>query len=413
MEPEALTSDADRYRVMAASLVSVTAMALPSFLVAALAVQMRAQLHFDPAELGAVIAVYSASSAVVSVPGGRWADQIGGSRMLRVGAVVAAAAMLLVALVVGSWPALALVMVPAGAASAVGQTASNLFLSRRVRPSRQGLAFGIKQAAVPMASLLAGAAVPTLALTVGWRWAFVAGGCLAAVSVWLIPRSRRSVATLRAAARARRARVAWGPLLLLALGFGLALAAASSLGAFLVLSAVAGGVGKAQAGLLAVAAGAAGVVARILVGYLADQRPGRHFGVTIGMVATGAGGLLLLTLAAALRLPALFVPGGLIAFGIGWGWNGLFNYAVVLTHPSAPAHATGVTQVGGRLGSVVGPLLFGIVAAHAGYAPAWSVTALLALLGAAVLALARNALERRGAPDPAPPEPDQLWLDTR
>ena len=60
------------------------------------------------------------------------------------------------------------------AANALGQLASNAALARHVPAHRQGLSFGVKQAAIPVSTLLAGAAVPTIALTAGWRWAFVA-----------------------------------------------------------------------------------------------------------------------------------------------------------------------------------------------------------------------------------------------
>ena len=60
------------------------------------------------------------------------------------------------------------------AANALGQLASNAALAQHVPARRQGLSFGVKQAAIPVSTLLAGAAVPTVALTAGWRWAFVA-----------------------------------------------------------------------------------------------------------------------------------------------------------------------------------------------------------------------------------------------
>ena len=64
----------------------------------------------------------------------------------------------------------------------MGQLASNTSLSRQVPAGRQGLSFGVKQAAIPVSTLLAGAAVPVVALTVGWRWAFVLAACwLAAI----------------------------------------------------------------------------------------------------------------------------------------------------------------------------------------------------------------------------------------
>ncbi len=60
----------------------------------------------------------------------------------------------------------------AGIANGISQPAVNLLLARGIPRARQGLAFGVKQGAVPAASSLGGIAVPILGLTVGWQWAF-------------------------------------------------------------------------------------------------------------------------------------------------------------------------------------------------------------------------------------------------
>ena len=73
----------------------------------------------------------------------------------------------------------------------LGQLASNLTLARSVPASRLGLSFGIKQAAIPIATLLAGAAVPTVALTIGWRWAYLIGAAVALLAAARDPARRR------------------------------------------------------------------------------------------------------------------------------------------------------------------------------------------------------------------------------
>ncbi len=99
-----------------------------------------------------------------------------------------------------SYPMLVTLLALSAAANALGQLASNAALAEHVPAHRQGLSFGVKQAAVPVATLLAGVAVPTVALTAGWRWAFVvaAGAALAALPA--VPRTGRD----------RRARAASG-----------------------------------------------------------------------------------------------------------------------------------------------------------------------------------------------------------
>ncbi|WP_309246228.1 MFS transporter [Verrucosispora sioxanthis] len=156
---------------------------LPVFLVGGLAVQMREELGFSPAGLGLVVAVYFGVGALASVPSGALVERWGAAVVARAGIGVSAGALLAVAVVARSYPVLVGLLAVAGTANALGQLSSNALLARHVPPRRQGLSFGVKQAAIPVSTLLAGVAVPTLALTVGWRWAFVAaaGAALAAL----------------------------------------------------------------------------------------------------------------------------------------------------------------------------------------------------------------------------------------
>ena len=392
---------ASSQRDLGAVVVAVTSISLPTFLVGTLAVQIRASMHFGAPELGIVVGFFYAAASLAAAPAGSVAEGVGGSRLLRYSTLASAASLLLVATVAGTWPELAAVMLLAGLASSAGQVGSNLFLARRIPARRQGLAFGVKQAAVPLAALLGGLAVPALALTVGWRWAFAGAAALALMSAAALPRPRLSSAQRRAAARARGPREPARPLIALAVGFGLALTACSSLGAFLVTSAVAAGVPVALAGLLAALASGTAVAVRVTVGALADRRQGRHLVFVFGMILVGTVGFFLLSVGAGLSRPALMVPGAVLAFGVGWGWNGLFNFAVVRSHPAAPGRATGITQTGGRVGSVLGPLVFGVVAAHLGYGWAWGLATSEALLGGLVILGARALVRVRPAPSPA------------
>ncbi len=379
-------------RDVAAAMAVSTVAALPVFLVGVLAVQIRGSLHFSPGVLGLVVAGYYSTAAGLSIPFARLTQRVGGVRVLRGAAVTCAAALAAVAVLATSWPALAAAMLLAGTGTSATQPAVNQFLSRRVTPNRQGLAFGLKQSAVPLAGLLAGVAVPAVALTVGWRWAFAGAAVLAVGAAAALP--RRPPAAARSVLPPLRTAEGMGPLLVLAAGFGVSIAACASLGAFLVGSAVAAGLQPGAAGLLAALASVTALVVRVAVGYRADRRGRAHFVVVAGLLALGAVGYLLLALGAALHLAAVFVPGAVLAFGAGWGWNGLFNFAVVRTHQRSPARATGVTQTGGRLGGMLGPLLFGLLAGNAAYGTAWGLTAAEALLGAGLILVGRRLLRR-------------------
>ena len=156
--------------------------------------------------------------------------------------------------------------------------------------ARLGLSFGIKQAAIPIATLLAGAAVPTVALTVGWRWAYLIGAAVALLALLITPRDAagRERSTSAPGERATAA------LSVIGIAAGLAAAAAGALGIFLVASAVDRGIDPGVAGLTLTLGSVVGLVLRLLHGWLADRRSGGHIAVVAGSLLLGAGGLALL-----------------------------------------------------------------------------------------------------------------------
>lgn len=387
---------------------ATVACAAPVFLVGAVAVQMRHSLHFGAGTLGTVVALYYLGAALSSAALGRMVEAVGGLRTMRIACLASAALLLLIATAARSVMTLAVLMVAAGVSSAAMQPAANLFISRRMPLERQGLAFGIKQSAVPLTTSLAGLSVPVFALTVGWRWAFVVAGALAAAVGAAVPllAGHPSGARRKVGGRPRPEWTGAGTLWVLAGGFGLGLAAASAMTAFLVSSSVTSGMSRGTAGLLVAAGGAAAVAGRILSGRMADRRGADHLPTVAVMLGIGASAYLLLALVTADRLTYLYLPVVLVVFGVGWGWNGLFNFAVVRDYPHEPAWATGITQTGGRLGGVVGPFLFGQLVSHGSYTLAWAAAGGACVAAAGVLMLGRRALRRAQVAQPAIAIPD-------
>ncbi|MFD0820716.1 MFS transporter, partial [Micromonospora zhanjiangensis] len=156
-------------RTSVGAIATTIACVLPVFLVGGLAVQMGRELGFSPAGLGLAVAVYFGVSALASVPSGALVERLGPARVARAGILLAAGSLLAIAVLARSYPVLVILLAVGAGADALGQLASNLALARQVPAGRQGLSFGVKQAAIPVSTLLAGAAVPAFALTVGWR----------------------------------------------------------------------------------------------------------------------------------------------------------------------------------------------------------------------------------------------------
>ncbi len=387
----------DSRRDLGAVLLGTVACGLPVYLVGTMAIQVRHSLHFGTADLGLAVGAFYLGAAMSSVPGSRLAEAVGGARVMRAILIANCGVELTIASAATSWALLSTLLFLAGALSGIMSPGTNLFLARRSAVDRQGLAFGIKQSAVPFASLLGGLAVPAVALSVGWRWAFVLAGLVAFGASWAIPASRTSLAERRRRHHLQpRAEVHTAPLAVLAAGLGLEMLATSGCVAFLVSSAVHIGYQKGTAGLIVALASVVAVVCRIASGVQADRRGARHFRVISMMMGIGVGGYAALAAGAALDDRLLFTAGAIVALGIGWGWNGLFNFAVVRSHVDTPAVATGITQVGGRLGGVFGPVLIGVVVAHGSYADGWLVAAAAALCGAGVTVAGAWLLGRAG-----------------
>ncbi|MEU8296211.1 MFS transporter [Micromonospora sp. NPDC048909] len=374
-------------RASVSAIVVTIACVLPVFLVGGLAVQLGDDLGFSPAGLGLAVSVYFGVGALASVPSGVLAERYGPAVVARAGILLSAGVLLAVAALARSYPVLLGLLALGGIANALGQLASNAALARHVPPQRQGLSFGVKQAAIPVSTLLAGAAVPTIALTAGWRWAFVAAAGTALAALLVVPRREAGRARRATGARAGRGT---GALVVIGVAATLAAAAANALGTFVVDSSVGRGLAPGLAGLTLTLGSAVCVAARVGAGWLADRRSGGHVALIAGMLVVGAAGLGLLAVAG----PVPLVAGVVLGFGLGWAWPGLMNFAVVRLHPQAPAAATSITQTGVYAGGCLGPLGLGSLAAHSGYPAMWSTAAGSMLLAAALMLTGSRLLTR-------------------
>ncbi|WP_346619308.1 MFS transporter [Blastococcus montanus] len=378
-------------RAAATAAVSVTTVGvLPPYMVGVLWVQVREDLGFGPSLLGVLVACFFLVSGLASLTAGMVVRRFGTSPVVRLSALLAAAAMLLIAVAAQHTPVLVGALLVAGWGNGVGQPASNDLIARAVTPDRHGLAYGTKQAAIPLATMLAGAAVPLVAIPLGWRPAFVIGAGLALLVMLTVPAGNRlpprgAAAASEAAGPFRRA-----ALVVLACGLMLGAATGNSLGAFFVATAVDSGISPGTAGLLAAVASATGATARIALGWLADRVRTRWLLVVAAQMAIGGLSYALL----GTGVEVLVAVGAVIGYCTGWAWAGLSTYSVARMHPGMAARATSITQGGMGAGAALGPLLFGVLVAATSYAVAWYATAAVSVVAGAVIVQGRRMLMR-------------------
>lgn len=371
-----------RRTILGSSMATALA-AVPPFLIGSLMPAMRSDLDIDTGGLGILIAFYFLAGALAAVPGGRLAERLGARRGLILTGSITSLSLILIAAVVQTWTHLALVIIVAGVANGMVHPAGNLALIRGVSALRRGSAFGIKQAAAPLATMFAGIALPVLALTLGWRAAFLIATFPLPFIVLVLPTDLPGGGTALRSTAMRPDRT----LVLIAVASSLGFGAATTVGAFLVDSVVSAGGRPAVAGATLTAASATCIGVRVLIGWQTDRMQQPSILLVAGLLAIGAGGLVVL----ALSPEGIWPVGAVVGMAAGWGWPGLLYHAVAEANPQSPAAATAVATTGNAIGAVVGPLAFGLVASRVSFTTAWTMSAVAMLMAGLLMVLANQA----------------------
>jgi len=362
-------------RGMALAITTMAACALPLFFTSALALEIQRDLRLADEQIGLAIAAFWVFATLGSLPGGWLVDRIGAARGVHLAGACVGAGSLAIAVLADSFGAFAALLALTGLGNAIITPGISTVVSRSLAAGRRGTTFGLQQSGPPLASVVAGIALPTAGAALGWRWVF-ALGAVAAVAATGVVRDAGAASPERPAATPAPQRR--GPSRLLVLGGTLASGAANGLLAYLVVFSVAAGLSTAAAGLLLALASLTCVATRIGLGVLADRRPAPRLPQMAGLALAGVTGFALLVVEA----PWATVVGCTLALGIGWGWAGLYMLTAVEQGRTAPGRAVGAAATGTFAGAMVGPPLVGLLSAGASFALAWLVCAALSLVAA-------------------------------
>ncbi|WP_170984791.1 MFS transporter [Roseomonas sp. AR75] len=312
--------------------------------------------------------------------GGPFLARLGPVRMLQIGAALSAVGLL--ALVLGTVPALVFAAVLLGVGYGPSPPAGSRILAATAPPRHRSLIFSVKQAGAPMGGVLAGLITAPVASAFGWGAALAVCAATAFVAALSIQGLRRDLDAERDPARSISPRSVLSPRTLALPFTALTLAPALLPLTYLAISfaVVQGclftftvtwlvetrGMSLVQAGTVFAAMQGSGVVARIVLGWLAD-RTGRPIVNLLvqGLVASGA----VLMLAALPQSPGLLLTALLAGFAgfVGASWNGIYLAEIArLSSKDRISDATSGSTLLCFLGYVVGPVAYGVLVTASG-----------------------------------------------
>jgi len=256
--------------------------------------------------------------------------------------------------------------------------ASSAILAERVPPSLRNFVFSLKQTGVPIGGAMAGALIPAVVVTLGWRAGALAAAALCLVLAALVQPWRRAV---DAGSRAPGVRVPGfveplrivlrhPPLREMALASFTYSGMQMCLGSFLVVflhDHASLSVGAAGAALSA--AMAAGIAGRIFWGVVADNWMNPRLLLGILGVAMSLSAFATATISAQWPLGLVLLV-SIVYGGTAVGWNGVYLSEVARIAPRGQAAAaTGASLAMTYSGVVALPLLFwAMVSITGGYA---------------------------------------------
>lgn len=375
-------------QVIRVAIVATITTILPGFLVGALSVQIRDEFGVSRAVYGWGLGSFFLAATLGSAVLGNVAQRVGPRNQVVAAQLASLVASVIIATAARSFVLFAVALALAGLANSANQSAVNLLLSRAELP-RLGLAIALKQSGMPVAALLGGLAVPAIAVTVGWRWAYVVCAVCAAGSA-LIVRQRIEPVRVQASSASTQPVTPRKSLMVASVGFGCMAYAAGALNAWLVSSAHdVSGIAEGPAGLLLSLGASTGVGVRLIIGTRLDSSAAPPLRMAALMSSLGGVGIALLSFGSA----QITLGATVVAFGCGWVWPVFTNFGVVRANREAAASASGVTQTGVYLGVFSGPLLSGFLIERFDYRAMWLVTAVVMLIGAAVTASASPAFD--------------------
>ena len=380
---------------VAASGALLAAGAIPQIITGPLGPYLRLDLGITSSQLGLGLSLSAVPGVVFSVWGGRMTDRIGGIAIGRLTCVVSC----LFVVTLSQAPStgwFVAILATAGFLRVISEPSSSRILVDLLWRTPRVLAFGIREASLPLLVLVATAVLPVFGDWLGWRTVYAASSIFAVAGLWLLlgparPDRRSSTpdnapSSTGPTPTPQRPESPSGDAATLGLSFyggaGLLMFNLVVFNSFASLSFVdSGSSADAAAALVAASAGGA-VLMRIGCSYAVARRGLNARSTLAAMAAAAVVGYLAMATGNTQAM-LVGVPLGYIA---GWGWTPLLFSYITVGRERSTGRITGVVSALFAAAAIAGPVAAGWAGERLGWAAVWSAVALFSALAAALMA---------------------------
>ncbi|MXY09528.1 MAG: MFS transporter [Acidimicrobiaceae bacterium] len=379
---------------VAASGALLAAGAIPQIISGPLGPYLRLDLGISSSELGLGLSLSAIPGVVFSVWGGRLTDRVGGITIGRLTCIVSG----LFVVAMSQAPSITWfigLLAVAGFLRVISEPSSSRILVDLLVRTPRVLAFGIREASLPLLVLVSTAVLPVFGDWLGWRTVFAASSVFAAVGMWLLlgpARPRRPSRAPDGSPAASQPPVyeppaaSGGDVPTLGLSFyggaGLLMFNLVVFNTFASLSFVdAGSSPDGAAALVAASAGGA-VLMRVGCAYAVARRGLNARSTLAAMAAVAVVGYL----AMATGNSQWMLVGIPVAYLSGWGWTPLLYSYITVGREQSTGKITGVVSALFASAAIAGPVAAGWVAERFGWLEVWAAAALFSASAAVLMA---------------------------
>ena len=350
----------------------------PLYFYGALSVQITEGLKYRPSFHGLGATSFYLVAAVFAVSLGRTTDRLDPVITLRLAIIMTIISNL------GITFSNSLVMICAslaigGLGNALATPGIAQLVQERIELKKQGLAYGFKQSATGLSTLLGGAAIPFVALDNQWRYVFGLGVLFALGILFKLNRmSSSKLSDLRTTnskeLRASQAKIkhSYSPeVKLISTSFAIGAAVGAGLITYLPLSNAEVGLKPTESSLVLILASSSSLITRFVVLLYMDRTNIDSIRICIVMMFLGSIGLFGLSTMS----NRVITISSVISYAFGWGWIGLITYKMLRISDGNLGSNVGLMQAAAAVGSISGPIALGAAYELSGFALMWQISA--------------------------------------